>query len=91
MTITTEFPEYELSTLPTIPSHWKDISWHNDVCPSWQAGNMQVFIDFEQQEAREYDIDDRFRVCDADDHELLFSSNNWETVLSFVSALEDAQ
>ena len=27
-----EFPDYDLATLPPIPSGWVDSSWHNDIC-----------------------------------------------------------
>jgi hypothetical protein len=47
------FPDFDVSTLPTIPADWVDISYRNDSCPSWQAGPYVVFIDYADEELRE--------------------------------------
>lgn len=27
---------------------FKDTSWHNDACPSFERGDMRIYLDFEQ-------------------------------------------
>jgi hypothetical protein len=34
-----EFPDFDPAAMPAIPQHWGDTSWHNDACPSFDAGN----------------------------------------------------
>lgn len=83
--ISLAFPEYDTATLPAIPEGWEDISWRNDVCPSWQINDDYViFIDFPAMEDREMGIEDRFRIAKTDNYDLAFSSNNWDDVLEFL-------
>lgn len=45
--LTEEFGSYEVETLPPIPAHWEDISWHNDACPSFLVTpSLCVFLDY---------------------------------------------
>lgn len=42
-----EFPEYPLDSLPDIPPHWTESSWHNDACPSFIiCDTLGVFVDW---------------------------------------------
>jgi hypothetical protein len=34
MTYKIEFPDYD-DTI-TLPEGWRDVSWHNDICPSFE-------------------------------------------------------
>lgn len=77
------FPEYDTATLPPIPEHWKDISWRNDVCPSWQAYSYQIFVNFEKPEERETG-GERFSVCDIEFGDCLLSTDDWNEILTFV-------
>ena len=77
------FPEYDTATLPPIPEHWKDISWRNDVCPSWQAYSYQIFVNFEKLEDRETG-GERFSVCDIEFGDCLLSTDDWNEVLEYV-------
>ena len=82
MTYKTEFPDFEP---PAIPVNWIDQSWHNDVCPSWSVGAFRVWIDYADPNQREYPDVPRFRVTDDEVAEILFSSDAWGDILSFVA------
>ena len=77
------FPEYDTATLPAIPERWVDISWCNDVCPSWQAYGYQIFVDFANPDDRELG-GERFSVCDIEFGDCLLSTDNWAEVLEYV-------
>ena len=51
--IAKEFPDFDVSTLPTIPFGWVDTSWHNDACPSFSNGNLVLFVDYAEPTMRE--------------------------------------
>jgi hypothetical protein len=72
------FPEYDTATLPPIPKDWTDISWRNDVCPSWQWGVYQIFVDYLEADQ------ERFSVCDIEFGDCLLSTDNWGEVLEYV-------
>ena len=71
MTYKTEFP-HMASDVPLIPNDWKDVSWHNDACPSFEvmtAGNgdsnfklCKVWIAESDPEARDVTKAKRFQV-----------------------------
>lgn len=54
-----EFPDFDQATLPIIPSHWTEASWHNDACPSfqppWAPQNMpiSIYVDYADPKDRE--------------------------------------
>lgn len=83
MSITTEFPTYPLSSLPSIPFAWEDTSWHNDACPSYHVGNeVYVYVDFEEASERVYpECEERFTVFNTTTDATLYSGNDWEEVL----------
>jgi len=86
-----EFPDFDQSTLPEIPADWVELSWHNDVCPSFGIGDterafLHVFIDYPNQDERELGIE-RFALSavDADgDWTDLLRTDDWEAVLAAV-------
>jgi hypothetical protein len=42
-----EFPSFDLATMPDVPAHWEETSWHNDACPSFIiTDSLGVFVDF---------------------------------------------
>jgi hypothetical protein len=53
----TEFPDFDYTI--TMPDGWQDVSWHNDVCPSFEKtfGNVtyKIFCDFANPQRREVD------------------------------------
>jgi hypothetical protein len=61
------FPEFDQSTLPSIPSHWVDESYSNDSCPCFFTGRVdgfkvRVFIDYANPVDREFADSQRFTV-----------------------------
>lgn len=85
MSITVEFPHFDISTLPTIPSNWEDVSWHNDTCPSFIFGKLHIYIDFANYEDRECSLANRFHIFETDDFQQVLESNDWQQVLDFVA------
>jgi hypothetical protein len=87
-----EFPDYDLATLPPIPSGWVDSSWHNDVSPSFVIDDKwQVFVDFEDPKLREFPGQPRYcvlHIADGFDVKDLLSTNDWYAVLSLITKLQ---
>ena len=82
-----EFPDFDPATMPAVPAEWSDISWHNDACPSFDAGNdMVVFVDYADQSLREFPDSERFTVSDGD---FLLATNDWSEVLAFCANVKD--
>lgn len=91
MTYRTEFPDFDSATMPAIPAGWTDQSWHNDACPSFNAGNgMVVFIDFADPSLKEFEDTKRFTVHSDpevhDSNDVLFETDDWEECLAFLIA-----
>jgi hypothetical protein len=78
------FPEFDMATLPLIPATWEDISWRNDVCPSWQSNGYQIFVNFENPDDREYSGGERFLVSDITTNEVYLMTDDWNEILTFV-------
>jgi hypothetical protein len=91
MTFRKEFPDFDPATMPEIPAAWRDVSWHNDACPCFNAGNGKiVFVDYDDPQAREFFGETkRFSVhADPEIHnsnDCLFDSDNWQSILDFVA------
>lgn len=79
-----EFPNYPPADLPPIPETWRDSSWRNDSCPSWEAGCVRVFVDYLEPAQREFPDVKRFSVQGSDHTDTLFESDDWGEVLAFV-------
>ncbi|OCC05135.1 hypothetical protein BA190_09470 [Labrys sp. WJW] len=82
MSYRTEFPDFDPATLPAIPAHWVDQSWHNDMCPSWAAGLATVFVDHVQPEKRDIPDLPRFSVMVGEAE--AYSGDDWQAVLAAV-------
>jgi hypothetical protein len=101
-TLSREFPDYPLETLPLIPASWSDLSWHNDACPFFLiTGAMGVFVDFADPTMRDYfidgsnDIGGRFIVVQMDDGQhtegaSLLETDDWQAVLALAHSSERA-
>lgn len=85
--ISTAFPDYDTTTLPTIPSDWIDTSWRNDVCPSWQFGEYQIFINYANPDDRETG-GDRYCVNDTESGDCFLITDDWDDVLEYVAGIE---
>jgi hypothetical protein len=85
MTFENEFPDYHPETLPIIPAHWQDASWHNDACPKWTMPwdqEVEIFVDYEDPDYRESGPDmDRFTILR--DGEVKLATDNWSEILAW--------
>lgn len=98
MAYTLEFPDFPEADMPGIPAGFTDISWRNDVCPSFSndAAGLVVFIDFLDKPRREFPESERFTVMGWDGEGLaspeagsppdLFGSDDWQAVVAFMVA-----
>jgi hypothetical protein len=78
------FPSFSEASLPTMPSHWEDISYRNDACPCFDTlRSKAVFVDFEHECDRDYEGVKRFSVVDYEGESLLHT-DDWQEVLDFV-------
>jgi hypothetical protein len=98
-TIESEFPDFDLATLPAMPEGFEDVSWHNDTCPSFidEARGLIVFVDYADPSLSEYPNErrngtaKRFVVCRYDTdmgmtHETLLKTDEWSEVLSLIAS-----
>ena len=89
-TIQSEFPDYPIASLPSIPKSWADRSWRNDTCPCWQTGHWLVWIDWPDHLDRDVPGGSRFMVCRVDnegvliDESVALETDDWDDVLCFV-------
>lgn len=100
MSISTEFPRFDLTTLPApIPRHWSDESWHNDVSPSFRVKELpdgsylKVWIDFEDESERELS-GKRFIACWYNDDVApkigtIIETDDWPELLAAVARAEN--
>lgn len=80
--ISEAFPDFDLSTLPPIPSDWRDVSWRHDLCPSWLIDGLQIYVAHADPTAR--DGAERFHILDGDTGDALLSTDAWADVLNYV-------
>ena len=55
-----EFPDY--GSLPSIPTGFEDTSWHNDVCPSFTSDAYRIWLDYENEDRREFKGRKRYTI-----------------------------
>ena len=85
-----EFPDFELGV--EIPEGWYEASWHNDICPSWEWGDLyKLFIDYKNPQDREMSELKRFciaKIHDIDElNEAVLHTDNFEDVVTFTRNL----
>ena len=85
----TFFEECVANVLEEIPNTWKDVSWGNDVCPSYSYNGWQIFIDHPDPNKRELEVP-RFGVIVEAEHgkhprTLELNSDDFQEVLEYVS------
>ena len=72
-----------------IPKDWKDVSYSNDTCPSYEVKGLQIFIDNENPTEREIQDGKRFHIINSDDYgygkKPLLETDNFFKVLEFVN------
>lgn len=88
MTLREAFPDYPADSLPPIPPDWRDSSWRNDACPSFETpGGLFVYVDWADKMARDF-CDDSERFTVMRDGESLLYSDDWAAVLATVAAYD---
>src|SRR5262245_20715089 len=67
MTWRVEFPDF--TDMPAIPENWQDVSWHNDIAPSFadDTGCFLLFVDYADESKREFSGHPRFAVYHSDE------------------------
>ena len=89
LTVRNQFPDYPIISLPDLEG-WEDMSWRNDVCPSFCRNDFLVWIDYPDPRERENFDGCRFIVCGLDaegclDYEsTLLETDDWTEVLALV-------
>ncbi len=88
-----EFPDYDITTLPTIPEGYVDASSYIDAAPSFENAErgLKVFVDYANYADRESGRSQRFCVSrydeEAGDYEDVdLSTNDWDEVIRFLNA-----
>ena len=83
MTYQTEFSDISIFDMPAIPADWRDISWHNDSCPSFETPcGAIVFVDCEDPASREVQGGARFTAMR--DDAVICESDDWSEILDAV-------
>ena len=97
MSYQTAFPDFDPATMPDIPESWRDVSWHNDACPCFQAmrddsgGNWKacrVWIDFADPDLRDVPNGKRFTVVFINDNYeslCVLETDSWHDVLAYLT------
>lgn len=80
---------------PQIPPDWINVTWSNDVCPSWKIGLLTIWADHPVPEEREVASLERFSVCvsgwnpeegeDTESGVTALKTDDWAEVLKFVA------
>jgi hypothetical protein len=84
----TEFPDFVMDL--EIPVGWEDTSWHNDTCPSFDAGqNRTVWVNYPKEGDREMPDGKRFAIQMRDDEgaymdQYLLETDDWEELLRMI-------
>lgn len=82
-------PDFPNIALPEVPATWHDTTWRNDASPSFEVGNVRVWIDSESPAEREGDS--RFIVAEASgDMATLWEGDSWDECLAQVLAYDFA-
>jgi hypothetical protein len=87
------FAEFcDFRDMPAIPTDWEDVSWHNDVCPSFHAKGetVRIFVDYPDGDLREYPEHKRFSAYKNDVKSMtpigdsLIETDNWSELLGAI-------
>ncbi len=88
-----EFPDYDITTLPTLPEGFVDSSSYIDAAPSFenQERGLKVYVDYANYADRESGRSQRFCVSrydeeSDDDEDVVLSTNDWAEVIRFLAA-----
>jgi len=88
-----EFPDYDITTLPTIPEGYRDASSYIDAAPSFEnlERGLKVYVDYANYADRESGRSQRFCVSRYDEEagdfeDVALSTNDWAEVIRFLTA-----
>ena len=73
-----------------IPRTWKDVSYKNDALPSWEFGDLQIFIGDTTSTVMQ-DLNYKYTVILKSQYscaEPVFESNDWFETLCFIKERE---
>jgi hypothetical protein len=79
-----EFPDFDDEP----PAAWlaehsfEDVSWHNDVCPSWLCDVFTLYVDYADPEKRDHPEAARFSLHD--EERTVLTTDEWLDVRAFV-------
>jgi hypothetical protein len=93
-----EFCDYR--DMPAIPTDWEDVSWHNDVCPSFnyephflinaKSAAVRIFVDYLDESLRECQGHKRFTAYHNNEElmqpigSMLIETDNWSELLGAI-------
>lgn len=91
MTYRKEFPDFDPATMPTLPQDFEDVSWGNDLCPSFlnEVAGLIIFVDYADPAKREYPDGRRFSLSPWDNgpaYEGVIESDDWAEIEAAVLA-----
>ena len=87
----------EIINSQPIPKKWDNTSWLNDGCPSFIYKNLQIWVDHEDVNNREYEgtkrygveiLDDDLCLPDETERRFLLSTDDFNELLKFVNDWE---
>ena len=77
----------EINIEVEIPSEWSNLSYHNDVCPSFGINGLQIFV-MDDQTRDEEEFDHKYTIISEEEYgegnEPFLNTNDWNEVLKFV-------
>lgn len=91
-----EFPNFDYD-IPQLPEGFVDVSWHNDVCPSFscdlnETQEMVVWVNYADENRRECGgLQFAFVIRDIDgedtfNFEVELETNSWDEILNKISS-----
>lgn len=82
MSFREEFPDFPADAIPAdvLGNGWTDVSYRNDVCPRFERGDFELFIDFPDATMREYDAP-QYRAYHPNGE---IESDCWANIVEFV-------
>jgi hypothetical protein len=97
-----EFPSFDYD-IPALPDGFVDVSWHNDVCPSFSKDlnedqEMVVWVNYADEDRRECGgkqfvlvVKDIDNDCDPLGFACEIETNSWDDILNKISSLTQGE
>ena len=95
MSYVEEFPSFPEGAIPAIPEGFEDVSWHNDVCPSFKndALSLTIYVDYPDPNMRELESAAHFMLVGEHDEgltEILCETDHWHNILEAIEVWQKA-